>query len=176
MQYAQQRHEGQLRQVDGQPFILHPLEVGSLLYQAGAPDDVIAAGILHDTVEKTGSTESELTRLFGAHVAALVQALTEDEGISGYARRKAALRDQVSRAGRDALMVFAADKLSKARELSLGDGIAVTVRRRRMTHYRRCLALLQERVPDFPLVGLLQRELEMLTARGLRAPATAPCP
>jgi len=124
VQYASQRHEGQQRQVDGQPFILHPLEVGSLLYGAGAPDEVVAAGLLHDTLEKTDTSEPEV---------------------------------------------------SKARELSVGDGLAQTVRRRRMTHYRRCLALLEERLPDFPLVGMLHKELERLTDRRLGEHATAPC-
>jgi (p)ppGpp synthase/HD superfamily hydrolase len=173
VEYARRQHEGQQRQVDGQPFILHPLEVGSLLYQAGAPDDVIAAGLLHDTLEKSDAAESELHRLFGDHVTDLVCAVTEDDHIKGYARRKAALRDQVAHAGDEALMLFAADKVSKARELSLGDGVGKTVRRRRLTHYRRSLALLQERLPEFPLVRMLQWELEFLSDRGIGEPATA---
>ena len=44
-------------------------------------------------------------------------AVTEDEHISGYATRKAALRRQAEAAGTDALLVFAADKVSKVREL-----------------------------------------------------------
>jgi (p)ppGpp synthase/HD superfamily hydrolase len=175
VEYARRLHEGQRRQVDGQPFILHPLEVGALLYQAGAPDDVVAAGLLHDTIEKSGAAESELSRLFGAHVTGLVRAVTEDDQIKGYAHRKAALRDQVAHAGEEALMLFAADKVSKARELSLDAGLGVTVRKRRLTHYRRCLALLQERLPDSPLVGMLARELELLSDRGIGEHATAPC-
>jgi (p)ppGpp synthase/HD superfamily hydrolase len=175
VEYARRLHEGQRRQVDGQPFILHPLEVGALLYQAGASDEVIAAGLLHDTLEKSDAAESELARMFGSQVTRLVCAVTEDEQIKGYAHRKAALREQVAHAGDEALMLFAADKVSKARELSLGAGVGVTVRRRRLTHYRRCLALLQERLPDFPLVGLLARELELLSDRGIGEPATAPC-
>jgi (p)ppGpp synthase/HD superfamily hydrolase len=173
--YARRLHEGQRRQADGQPFILHPLEVGALLYQAGAPDDVIAAGLLHDTLEKSDAAESDLSRVFGAHVTELVLAVTEDDQIKGYAHRKAALRDQVAHAGNEALMLFAADKVSKARELSLGAGLGATVRKRRLTHYRRCLALLQERLPDFPLVGLLQRELELLSDRGIGEHSPAPC-
>jgi (p)ppGpp synthase/HD superfamily hydrolase len=175
VEYARRLHEGQRRQADGQPFILHPLEVGALLYQVGASDDVVAAGLLHDTLEKSDAAEAELSRIFGARVTRLVRAVTEDDRIKGYAHRKAALRDQVAHAGDEALMLFAADKVSKARELSLGAGIGVTVRRRRLTNYRRCLALLQERLPDFPLVGILQRELEMLTDRGIGEHLTAPC-
>jgi (p)ppGpp synthase/HD superfamily hydrolase len=51
--YARWVHRGQRRQVDGAPFIEHSLEVALLLYRAGAPDHVIAAGVLHDVLETT---------------------------------------------------------------------------------------------------------------------------
>jgi hypothetical protein len=163
VEFAQRSHYGQRRKVDGEPFILHPLEVASLLYQAGASDEVVAAGVLHDTIEKTATSASDLTKRFGSEVTALVCAVSEDERISGYAHRKAALREQVSKAGREALMVFAADKVSKVRELRLGRGaaaIGATVLRRRLLHYRRCLALLEERLPDVPVVRMLRTELD----------------
>jgi (p)ppGpp synthase/HD superfamily hydrolase len=160
--YADQLHDRQRRQVDGAPFILHPLEVATLLYQSGAPDHVIAAGALHDTLEKTDTAPADLARRFGPRVTALVQAVTEDERVSGYADRKAALRDQVAGAGREAMMVFAADKLSKVRELRLAGTSLTPVRRRRLKHYRACLQLLQTGLADFPLVPALQAELEAL--------------
>jgi (p)ppGpp synthase/HD superfamily hydrolase len=43
-----------VRSSDGAPFIRHPLEVATVLYRTGAPDHLIAAGLLHDVVEKTG--------------------------------------------------------------------------------------------------------------------------
>ena len=85
---------------------------------------MIAAGLLHDTLEKADAAEADLSRVFGTHVTGLVLAVTEDDQIRGYAHRKAALRDQVAHAGDEALMLFAADKVSKARELSLGAGVA----------------------------------------------------
>ena len=156
--YAERMHDGQRRQVDGAPFILHPLEVASLLNEIGEPDYVIAAGVLHDTLEKTDATAAELSQRFGSRVTTLIQAVTEDGRISGYAHRKAALRDQVNHSGRQALIVFAADKLSKARELRLAD-TAVTPLRRRLKHDRACLQLLHAHLPGFPLVQSLQNEL-----------------
>jgi (p)ppGpp synthase/HD superfamily hydrolase len=50
--YAERLHAGQ-RQGDGTPYLLHPLEVASLLHDAGAPDHLIAAGALHDVLEKS---------------------------------------------------------------------------------------------------------------------------
>ncbi|HEX4010099.1 MAG TPA: HD domain-containing protein [Solirubrobacteraceae bacterium] len=166
--YARRLHAGQLRQADGAPFIVHPLEVVSLLYDAGAPDEVIAAGALHDTLEKTEATAADLTRRFGPHVASVVTALTEDESIATYAARKAALRRQVVGAGQDSLLVFAADKLSKARELRLP---GVTLRRRRINHYRHCLTLLERELPGSPLVRALRDELASLSARRQPEPA-----
>lgn len=158
--YAEQRHAGQRRKTDGAPFIEHPLEVGWMLYLAGAPDHVIAAGVLHDTIEKTGASAGELRDRFGPRTASLVAAVSEDPAIRGYARRKAALREQVAGAGREALMVFAADKISKVRELRSAAKFPV----RRLTHYRRCLELLERLLSDSPLVAQLRFELERVPA------------
>lgn len=161
--YAERLHEGQLRAVDGAPFIVHPVEVGMLLHDAGAADEVIAAGVLHDALEKTDATAYDIYARFGRRVGDIVSAVSHDPGIAGYARRKAALRDQVATAGDDALTVFAADKLSKVRELRVGDEPEVKVRSRKLRHYRHSLAVLQERLPDSPLVVALAAELDALS-------------
>ena len=111
IEYAERVHAGQ-RRADGTPFILHPLEVASLLYHAGAPDHLIAAGVLHDVLEKTSASDEDLRRAFGPQITRLVLSVSEDERITGYAKRKAALRRQAAAAGDEALMLFAADKLS----------------------------------------------------------------
>jgi len=162
--YAEERHAGQRRKVDGAPFIEHPAEVAWLLYRAGAPDYVIAAGILHDTVEKTGADLAELRARFGPRTAELVAAVSEDRRISGYATRKAALRTQVAAAGPEALLVFAADKVSKVRELRM----VARIPQRRLTHYRRCVELLEQRLSNCPLVAQLRAEFD-----GIAAPALA---
>jgi hypothetical protein len=182
LQYARQLHVGQTRRADGAPFILHPREVALLLYRAGAPDHLIAAGALHDVLEKTAAVTADLHERFGSRVTALVLAVSEDQRIVGYAARKAALRNQVANAGDEALMLFAADKISKARELSLEDGGVGAgprvpgksrLRKRRLAHYQRCLALLQERLPNSPLVTQLGAELEDLSRRTSPPAATA---
>ncbi|MFL5823097.1 MAG: HD domain-containing protein [Solirubrobacteraceae bacterium] len=117
LRFARRCHSGQYRATDGAPFIEHPLEVGCLLAGSGAADHVIAAGVLHDVLEKTTVTEAELHARFGPEVTSLVCAVSEDQSIKGYVKRKAALRQQAAGAGPDALFVFAADKLSKVREL-----------------------------------------------------------
>jgi (p)ppGpp synthase/HD superfamily hydrolase len=171
--YAAERHAGQRRTTDDGPFIEHPLEVGSMLYRAGAPDQVIAAGVLHDVLEKTDASATELEARFGSTIAKLVFAVSENPKIETYARRKAALRRQVAVAGPDALMIFAADKVSKVGELRAA--ISNAERRgepidqslfppRRLAHFRHCLGLLEERLGESPLVEQLKSDLDRLNA------------
>ena len=167
--YAEQMHAGQ-RRPDGTAFILHPLEVASLLYRAGAPDHLVAAGVLHDLIEKTSTTAEELQARFEDDVTGLVLSVSDDDRISRYGARKAALRRQVAAAGEEALTLFAADKLSRLRELSRetardrdprsGRGRSRELRARRLRHYQRSLSLLEERLPESQLVRDLRTELE----------------
>jgi hypothetical protein len=162
-------HRGQLRDVDGAPFVEHLLDVASLLCAANAPDHLIAAGALHDVIEKTPATAFDLRRRFGSTIASLVLAVSEDERIPGYNERKRALRQKVAGAGEEALTLFAADKVSKARELRLHPvpvwGRARRSWTRRLAHYDRCLSLLEQRLPASPLVAQLHAELAALPSR-----------
>ena len=90
--YAHERHADQRRQVDAAPFILHPLEVAMLLHGRGYDDEVVAAGALHDVLEKTSAQRGDLEARFGARVAGLVAAVSDPERVEGYEERKAALR------------------------------------------------------------------------------------
>lgn len=168
LEYARAAHAGQRRKADGAPFILHPREVASLLCEASAPDHLIAAGALHDVIEKTGVSAADLRERFGNRITTLVVAVSEDERVTNYTARKAALRDQVARAGDEALTLFAADKISKVRELRIRGYGVHRPPRRRLAHYQRCLALLQEHLPRSPLVAQLRAELDEATKRAQR--------
>jgi hypothetical protein len=142
--------------------------VGSLLAGAGAADHVIAAGILHDVLEKTTVSKAKLKQQFGSRVARLVAAVSEDEAIAGYVARKAALRQQAAAAGSEALAIFAADKVSKVRELRAAISDATSRGKpfdrsllppRRLQHFRNTLGMLEERLGDSPLVERLRIEL-----------------
>ena len=166
--YAVRAHSGQRRQSDGAPFIEHPIEVAALLCDAGAPDHVIAAGLLHDTIEKTTTEAANLDARFGPRVTRLVLDVTEDEEIPDHDERKAAARDQAADAGDEALMIFAADKVSKVRELQVEVATArrrqTTItsqsRRQRFAHYDECLHLLEHHLPGSALVADLRDEIE----------------
>ena len=86
--------------------------------------------------------------------------------------RKAALRQQVADAGEEALTLFAADKISKLQELRGETAVDAwasatpagvrELRARRLRHYQRSLALLEERLPESPLVRELRNEVSRL--------------
>jgi (p)ppGpp synthase/HD superfamily hydrolase len=149
--------------------IRHPLEVATVLYRTGAPDHLIAAGLLHDVVEKTGVSAAELRESFGAHIAALVLAVSEDESISDYATRKASLRAQVATAGAEALALFAADKVARLRELQSLRGTGEEPSARRLHHYRQCIRLVARQLPDSHFVQLLRTEVAAIDPLHTRA-------
>jgi hypothetical protein len=148
--------------------MVHPQEVAALLHSVGCRDRVVAAGLLHDTVERTDASIDDLERRFGGEVAGLVAAVTEDAAIKPYRERKAALRRQATGGGPDAAVVFAADKISKVRQyraqLPLDGGGGDAPRPRRLHHYTESLSLLEQAIPDHPLVRELRSELSSLGA------------
>jgi (p)ppGpp synthase/HD superfamily hydrolase len=164
--FASSRHAGQTREMDGIPFVTHPVEVACLLHEAGYSDDVVAAGVLHDVIEDTDAKQADLEERFGANVAALVAAVSDDPSIEDDAQRKAALREQVARAGECAAAVFAADKVSKARELRLrmSQGRFQRKDRTKIEHYRASLEMLDELLPGHQLVERLRAELDAVHA------------
>ncbi len=73
---AEAAHQGQMRH-SGKPYITHCLEVAGILAEMGAPAEVVAAGLLHDTVEDTSITLQDLRIDFGDTVANLVDGVTK---------------------------------------------------------------------------------------------------
>jgi (p)ppGpp synthase/HD superfamily hydrolase len=164
--FASSRHEGQTRELDDTPFVTHPVEVACLLHEAGYSDEVVAAGVLHDVLEDTDAELDDLARRFGPEVATLVAAVSDDPSIEDHAQRKAALREQVARAGECAAAVFAADKVSKTRELRLRAEHGRFQRKDtvRIEHYQASLAMLEELIPGKGLVDHLRAELDAVHA------------
>lgn len=74
---ASKAHAGQKRK-SGEPYIIHPLSVTSILVDWGMDIDTVIAGILHDTVEDTDTTLEQLESLFGKDVAFLVDGVTKN--------------------------------------------------------------------------------------------------
>ena len=74
--YARAQHEGQLRK-SGEPYIIHPLHVASIVAEMELDLDAILAALLHDCIEDTGSTHEEIAKLFGPTVADIVEGVTK---------------------------------------------------------------------------------------------------
>ncbi|WP_187429073.1 GTP pyrophosphokinase rsh [Roseobacter fucihabitans] len=75
-EYGREMHEGQLRH-SGEPYFTHPVAVAAILTQQQLDDATIITALLHDTIEDTKASYLEVTRLFGAEVAELVDGVTK---------------------------------------------------------------------------------------------------
>lgn len=74
--YGQKMHEGQFRR-SGEPYFTHPVAVAAILTDQSLDDATIITALLHDTIEDTKSTYSEIAALFGREVAELVDGVTK---------------------------------------------------------------------------------------------------
>lgn len=82
LQFADRKHEGQVRRGSGDKYITHPVAVSYLVasYKKSKHlNELLAASLLHDTLEDTDTTFVELAVEFTPLVAGLVQELTNDE-------------------------------------------------------------------------------------------------
>lgn len=120
--FATDAHSGQVRKMAFTPYILHPLEVASII--ATMTDDIntMAAGVLHDTVEDCGVDPKTIKEKFGARVAALVASETEDRGSvtkthseSWQERKEESLIILSLTKDKDVKILWLADKLSNMR-------------------------------------------------------------
>ena len=165
IEFAREHHGAQRRDADGAPFLVHPLEVAELLERLGYRDPVVAAAVLHDVLEDTEVERRELAQRFGPEVCHLVDTVSDDESIEDVEARKADVRERVRADGADAAAVFAADKISKVRELRLllaNHRIDHDQAERKLHRYREGLKMLRDVIPDSPLVDILPAELELV--------------
>lgn len=75
--FAEQAHRGQVRKYTNEPYIVHPLEVASILASVLCDDDVVIAGLLHDTVEDCGVELEHIEKAFGSLVSKYVSDVTD---------------------------------------------------------------------------------------------------
>lgn len=115
--YAAEKHLNQKRKGKNVPYIVHPLEVMVILYRMGADVELIAAGVLHDTVEDTDATIEDIKTMFGDDVAELVAAHTEDKSLVWEERKELSCKELINAPKRLQMLVLA-DKLSNIREMA----------------------------------------------------------
>jgi GTP diphosphokinase / guanosine-3',5'-bis(diphosphate) 3'-diphosphatase len=74
--YGMAMHDGQMRK-SGEPYFTHPVAVAAILTEQQLDDATIITALLHDTIEDTKSTYSEVAKLFGDEIAELVDGVTK---------------------------------------------------------------------------------------------------
>ena len=118
VQFAMDAHKGAVRKGSGRPYILHSLETLTILASMDADVHLMAAGVLHDTVEDTRATALDLYDRFGVDVATLVGSNTEDKGRIWYMRKLTTVT-RLPDAGRREKMLAMADAVANLREMAV---------------------------------------------------------
>jgi (p)ppGpp synthase/HD superfamily hydrolase len=77
IEFAAKAHRHQVRKGTDTPYITHPYAIGLMLTRAGFDPEVVAAGLLHDTVEDTDVTPEDILEEFGERVASIVEGASE---------------------------------------------------------------------------------------------------
>ncbi len=163
-------HRSDRRPSDGRLFLEHVTEVAGLLQRLAYDEELVAVGLLHDSIERGSLSESDLRATIDGPICNLVMALSEDSAIESFEERKAALRRQVAAAGIRAVTVFAADKLSdiaglcrgieasrEEAEARLGTSAASLV-----GHYRESVQMIAAVWPGSAFLPTLRRQLRRL--------------
>lgn len=121
--YAANAHGGIKRKGKNRPYILHPLEVLTIV--AGLTDDeeVMAAAVLHDTIEDTDVQRQDIIDKFGERVAALVDAESENKreelpAEATWQIRKQETINHINSADRAVKLICLGDKLANIREMA----------------------------------------------------------
>ncbi|MFS0576797.1 HD domain-containing protein [Sporosarcina sp. 179-K 3D1 HS] len=116
-QFAMEKHDSQYRKGTDIPYITHPFAVAMILKHHRYCDEVVAAGLLHDTLEDTDTTEQELLLHFGSNVLKLVQAASEPDKSLPWEQRKLRTIADLANKSPDQLAVIVADKLHNIRSI-----------------------------------------------------------
>jgi GTP pyrophosphokinase len=116
---AERAHSGQKR-LSGEKYVQHCLAVADILADLNAPPPVLAAGLLHDTVEDTSVKLEDLRRDFGPEVAALVDGVTKLDELPRVSRG-------VSRTKADSQRAELAKETLRKTFLAMGDDVRVVV-------------------------------------------------
>lgn len=118
---ADQAHQGQRRK-SGEPYILHPVAVASVVAEMGLDDVSIAAALLHDAVEDTAIELIQIQSEFGQDVATIVDGVTKLDRVrfaTKEAQQAATLRKMLVAMASDlrVLLIKLADRLHNMRTI-----------------------------------------------------------
>jgi guanosine-3',5'-bis(diphosphate) 3'-pyrophosphohydrolase len=112
--FAAQKHRDQRRKDrEASPYINHPLRVAVLLSDIGQVQDeeILAAALLHDTIEDTDTKAEDIEKLFGARILNLVQAVSDDKSLPKEERKRRQI-EHATELSPDAALIKLGDKIS----------------------------------------------------------------
>ena len=120
--FAAEKHKGMVRKGSSIPYIVHPLEAVAIAGGITSDHEILAAAVLHDVVEDTPVTIEEIKEIFGARIAALVAAESEDKmpdipPSESWKARKEATVNALGKASEPEKIIVLADKLSNIRAI-----------------------------------------------------------
>ena len=119
MEYAAEKHRGQTRKdAISTPYINHPIALAHLLADVGGITDanIIAAALLHDTVEDTDATVEDIKELFGKEIMAIVIEVTDDKSLSSSERKRLQI-ENAAHISQEAKLVKLADKICNLQDM-----------------------------------------------------------
>jgi len=133
LEFAAHKHREQKRKdVNASPYINHPIQLANVLVLEGRVSDpvVIAAALLHDTIEDTQTTWQELRGAFGDEIADIVLEVTDTKWIAKTARKRLQVA-KARHASEKAQLVKLADKICNVRDVAAHPPAGWSLERRR---------------------------------------------
>ncbi len=169
-QFALDKHDGQYRKGTSIPYITHPYAVGMILKHHGYSDHVVAAGLLHDTLEDTNTSPEEIFQQFGSEVLSLVQAASEQDKTLSWEERKSRTIQALPKKSEAQLAVILADKLHNIRSIGndlneIGEAVwnkFNSGKHSQAWYYRGILNEIAPRQQEMPLFHLLEAEVKQV--------------
>lgn len=115
--FAAEKHRTQRRKDVETPYINHPIQLAYILVQANIEDPVVlAAALLHDTVEDTKTTLDEIEIVFGYEIARIVAECSDDKAKTKLERKQAQI-DHAAKLSLKARLVKIADKIANVSDI-----------------------------------------------------------
>ena len=118
--FAAHKHRNKRRKDEEKtPYINHPIAVAKIISEIGNIEDpeILAAALLHDTIEDTETTVEELIDHFGKRVCNLVQEVTDDKTLPKLERKQRQI-DHAKEISKDAALIKLGDKISNVTDIT----------------------------------------------------------
>jgi (p)ppGpp synthase/HD superfamily hydrolase len=155
--FAADKHKSQYRKEGRLLYISHLVAVALILQKYSFRDEVIAAGLLHDTLEDTDTTEAELLEKFGPEILQYVKEVTEDKSLLKPERKLKYIKN-LETASPEALTVACADKIHNARSYSINPQLLTPERKQFLEN---CLTIFRNRL-NSPIVLEFENVLKII--------------